>query len=399
MRTRTTLTLTQSCSCSFFLFSWSGLLPQKATTLVSASSHLTPLPFMSSSVARLALRVTMRQYRHPVHVRVGVHAPRYAEGLFYPTLKVLKVPHVKCRLHVPHFMRLPRTRATDDTNSNPSTSTSTYDPAILMASPCGYLVTVRSAAGGESVERTHRAVEEARWLLTHCENPPATLGGKVEQLLADTNDTIALHPKGELGCAYLPLRLTQDARETPFPVGNPVVALGERSLDCFVKEPFAPDGTPEYLSRLIPVETICAANEDKIVDALRDILPQSIGSMSKDPNSSSGLWGKQSSKNPTTFDLKYAHFGKTKINRQNLLDRITSLFPSGPQFEINGTNPDKAIKIHVYHDVALISVLPRWQELRGYNQRDLLSTKTVAASDARGDKHDDVKTTGGEGYP
>lgn len=257
---------------------------------------------MSSITSRLAVRVSMRGYRHKLHAGVGV--PRYAEGLFYPLPSFHRVLHkTEGRLHVPHASRHPRTRATGD--GTPASQASTYDPVLLLANPRGFLVTVQSAAGGKSEERTRRAVQEARALLTSVKNPPTTLGVPLTQCVGHETDSIALHPGGEFGCAYLPLHVSDAAAKTPFPVGNPVVSLAAAAVDAFAQPPFAPNNTPEYLARLIPVETVCHATEDDIVRAVRDILPQSFGVLSKPVS--------RTSTKSLSYDVKYAHFGKVRV--------------------------------------------------------------------------------------
>ena len=91
---------------------------------------------------------------------------------------------------------------------------------------------------------------------------------------------------------------------------------------------------------------------------------------------------------------------KSPIDRESLIEKIDRLIPEGPDFEKDANDPDNAITVHVFHDVALIGVLPRWKALRGYNPSEALSVATTLAHDAQlGGTHDTVVTTGGEGYP
>ena len=273
-----------------------------------------------------------------------------------------------------------------------------YDPELLLANPCGYLVTARSSAGGENRTHTHRAVDEARYLLLSAKEKPSTLGERSldDSLPEGYQAVLPLHPKGDLGCAFLPLRISDDARETPYPVGNPVVALGVSALDTFAGDPLPPSNTPEYLSRLLPIERICDAREDAIVRTFREILPQSV-----EGTAARGLLPESRKRTaedpyaePVSFAVQYEHHGKTAVDRKRLIDALGELMPS-PDFRVDLDDPDKALVVHVYHDVALCAVLPRWRDLSGYNPRSAAERRTLESQPER----EPVQTTGGEGYP
>ena len=358
-------------------------------------------------VARAAARVATRRYHHKNHARFG--APRNAPSLFYP---LRYPPHVRCRLQHPPA-RSPERRAADErAPSAPSPSSAAhdlYDPEALLAHPCGFLVTVFPSAGGDGRSHTKKAVAEARYLLSSARDAPSTLGGAVEDLFFlvssaenETNEkekeetlALPLHPRGALGCAFVPLALSPSAIATPFPAPHPLVALGVSALETFASssDPPPPRGTPEFLSRLLPVMRTCRATEKDIVQNVSALLPQSglggfvapasVARTSIDPFAS-----------PMTFAVKYEHHGKSRVDRKRLIERIQQLVLRSPDYLLDEDDPRKAIVVHVYHDVALVSVVPDWKRLRGFSPRQLAEARARAGGDA-----EPAPTTGGEGYP
>ena len=351
-------------------------------------------------VARAAARVATRRYHHKNHARFG--APRNAPSLFYP---LLYPPHVRCRLQ-PTPARSPERRAADEpAPSAPSPSSAAhdlYDPEALLAHPCGFLVTVFPSAGGDGRSHTKKAVAEARYLLSSARDAPSTLGGAVEDLFVSSKkegaekDTLALplHPRGALGCAFVPLALSPSAAATPFPAPHPLVVLGVSALLTFASDPPPPRGTPEFLSRLLPVMRTCRATEEDIVTTVSALLEQSgLGGGSNSPKSVSKS-ALDPFFSPTTFAVKYEHHGPSLLDRKSVMTRIEEIVLRSPDYEKDEDDPQKAVCVHVYHDVALVSVVPDWKRLRGFSPFELASANARARGDA-----EQTQTTGGEGYP
>ena len=351
-------------------------------------------------VARAAARVATRRYHHKNHARFG--APRNAPSLFYP---LLYPPHVRCRLQPPPA-RSPERRAADEpAPSAPSPSSAAhdlYDPEALLAHPCGFLVTVFPSAGGDGRSHTKKAVAEARYLLSSARDAPSTLGGAVEDLFVSSKEkgaekdtlALALHPRGALGCAFVPLALSPSAAATPFPAPHPLVVLGVSALLTFASDPPPPRGTPEFLSRLLPVMRTCRATEEDIVTTVSALLEQSGlggGSNSQLTNSKSAL---DPFFSPTTFAVKYEHHGPSLLDRKSVITRIEKLVLQSPDYARDEDDPQKAVCVHVYHDVALVSVVPDWKRLRGFSPFELAEQNARARGDA-----EPAPTTGQEGYP
>lgn len=362
-------------------------------------------------VARAATRVATRRHHHKNHARCG--APRNAPSLFYP---LRYPPHVRCVLHPPPAGR-PDWRAADDgAPSAPSAPASApsageraacdlYDPEALLAHPCGFLVTAFTRKVGDARSDTKKAVAEAVYLLESARDPPRTLGGAVEDLLIHRDEKgsetsgsddalyLPLRPRGAVGCAYLPLALSAAAAATPFPAGHPLTALGVSALETFAADPPPPAGTPECLSRLLPVQRVCAATEPKILEAAAALAPQAgLGGFVAPRAASKTHLDPFAS--PVTFAVRYEHHGKTDIDRKRLIRKIQELVLASPDYLVDDDDPRLVVAVHVYHDVALCSVLPDWKRLRGYSPRGVAEARARARGEA-----EPAQTTSGEGYP
>lgn len=374
-------------------------------------------------VARAATRVATRRHHHKNHARCG--APRNAPSLFYP---LRYPPHVRCVLHPPPAGR-PDWRAADDgAPSAPSAPASApsageraacdlYDPEALLAHPCGFLVTAFTRKVGDARSDTKKAVAEAVYLLESARDPPRTLGGAVEDLLIHRDEKgsetsgsgsdrtqpgtsasddalyLPLRPRGAIGCAYLPLALSAAAAATPFPAGHPLTALGVSALETFAADPPPPAGTPECLSRLLPVQRVCAATEPKILEAAAALAPQAgLGGFVAPRAASKTHLDPFAS--PMTFAVRYEHHGKTDIDRKRLIRKIQELVLASPDYLVDDDDPRLVVAVHVYHDVALCSVLPDWKRLRGYSPRGVAEARARARGEA-----EPAQTTSGEGYP
>lgn len=374
-------------------------------------------------VARAATRVATRRHHHKNHARCG--APRNAPSLFYP---LRYPPHVRCVLHPPPAGR-PDWRAADDgAPSAPSAPASApsageraacdlYDPEALLAHPCGFLVTAFTRKVGDARSDTKKAVAEAVYLLESARDPPRTLGGAVEDLLIHRDEKgsetsgsgsdrtqpgtsasddvlyLPLRPRGAIGCAYLPLALSAAAAATPFPAGHPLTALGVSALETFAADPPPPAGTPECLSRLLPVQRVCAATEPKILEAAAALAPQAgLGGFASPRAASKTHLDPFAS--PVTFAVRYEHHGKTDIDRKRLIRKIQELVLASPDYLVDDDDPRLVVAVHVYHDVALCSVLPDWKRLRGYSPRGVAEARARARGEA-----EPAQTTSGEGYP
>jgi tRNA(Ser,Leu) C12 N-acetylase TAN1 len=97
---------------------------------------------------------------------------------------------------------------------------------------------------------------------------------------------------------------------------------------------------------------------------------------------------------PTTFAVKYEHHGPSLLDRKSLITRIEALILRSPDYARDEDDPQKAVCVHVYHDVALVSVVPDWKRLRGFSPFELASANARARGDA-----EPAPTTGQEGYP
>lgn len=374
-------------------------------------------------VARAATRVATRRHHHKNHARCG--APRNAPSLFYP---LRYPPHVRCVLHPPPAGR-PDWRAADDgAPSAPSAPASApsaggraardlYDPEALLAHPSGFLVTAFTRKLGDARLDTKKAVAEAVYLLESARDPPRTLGGAVEDLLMHRDEKgfetagsdvdrgsggsgsdilyLPLRPRGAIGCAYLPLALSAAAAATPFPAGHPLVALGVSALETFAADPPPPAGTPECLSRLLPVQRVCVATETNIADVVAALAPQAGlgGFVSPRASAKTHL---DPFASPMTFAVRYEHHGKTaiEIDRKRLIRNIQELVLASPDYLVDDDDPRFVVAINVYHDVALCSVLPDWKRLRGYSPRGVAEARARARGEA-----EPAQTTSGEGYP
>jgi tRNA(Ser,Leu) C12 N-acetylase TAN1 len=97
---------------------------------------------------------------------------------------------------------------------------------------------------------------------------------------------------------------------------------------------------------------------------------------------------------PTTFAVKYEHHGPSLLDRKSVMTRIEGIVLRSPDYEKDEDDPQKAVCVHVYHDVALVSVVPDWKRLRGFSPFELAEQNYRARGDA-----EPAQTTGGEGYP
>lgn len=95
-------------------------------------------------------------------------------------------------------------------------------------------------------------------------------------------------------------------------------------------------------------------------------------------------------KGPITFAIHYEHHGKSLVDRSELMKRVGELLPS-PDFKVDLQDQDQTIFVIVYHEVALISVLPQWQAMQHYNVHELVEEKLRQGAP--------VQTTSGGGYP
>ena len=366
-------------------------------------------------VARAAARVATRRHHHKNHALR--RSPERAQP-FYP---LRYSPHVRCVLHPPAGR--PDWRAADDgAPSAPSAPASApsaggraahdlYDPEALLAHPSGFLVTAFTRKLGDARLDTKKAVAEAVYLLESARDPPRTLGGAVEDLLIHRDEKgfetagsggsgsdilyLPLRPRGAIGCAYLPLALAAAAAATPFPAGHPLVALGVSALETFAADPPPPAGTPECLSRLLPVQRVCVATETNIADVVAALAPQAgLGGFVSPRSSAKTHLDPFAS--PMTFAVRYEHHGKTsiEIDRKRLIRNIQELVLASPDYLVDDDDPRFVVAIHVYHDVALCSVLPDWKRLRGYSPRGVAEARARARGEA-----EPAQTTSGEGYP
>lgn len=275
----------------------------------------------------------------------------------------------------------------------------------------------------------HRAVDEAKYILTAVEATPllrrataaaaAAVKEKQKRKVKDETpspadhkpsdsdflfgDSLPLHIKGELGCTFLPLNMDdlnvagEDEEEfakslkSPSPILPSVVKYGVDAIENFCSEPLPPGDTPEYLARLVPVERTCPATVKEIVDVLHDeILPQHFSTRQAYPPRTYY----DEYKSPTTFAIHYEHHGKSEIDRAELMMRVGELLPS-PDFKVDLHDQEHTIFVIVYHEVALVSVLPRWHVMQHYNVHELLGEKLRAQEGVQ----TTVQTTGGGGYP
>lgn len=369
-------------------------------------------------VARAAARVATSRYHHKNHARRGV--PRKFYPLRYP-------PHVRCVLPPSRAGRGHDRRAADDgapsagERAFPSSAPDLYDPEALLAHPCGFLVTAFPSARGDGRSRTKNAVAEARYLLASARDSPRTLGGAVEDLFLRRRDfetepvtepmagtkekgtkpdedvvSLPLHPRGSFGRAYLPLALSADAATTPFPAGHPLSGLGVAALETFAADPPPPRGTPEFLSTLLPVQRTCRATERDIAETVAALLPQSGLGGFAGAEAGAAKTSLNPFASPMTFAVKYEHHGVTtaSIDRKRLIRAIEALVLTSPDYLVDDDDPRRAIVVHVYHDVALCSVVPDWRRNRGFSPRGVAEARARAAGEA-----EPVSTTGGEGYP
>lgn len=335
-------------------------------------------PVATRALARAAFAV--RRYHHQ-HRACSRAAPRNARfPLHYPhplapsaTPRPLPDPPSRPRASPPGD----DSRVAPDADANPR-----YDPDAILANPCGFLVTVQP--GKTHASRATRAVDEARYIL-HAAPLPSALRTPLPELLGDP---LPLHPVGTLGCVYLPARLTPEER-----AWNPLADLAAAALEAFVSEPLPPADTPEYLARLVPVERTCAATMEAIVDAVRDVLPRRVRTPTLEPRTALDPYAEQ-----TTYRV---HFERHRaggegedgdLRAKDLEAAIAELLP-GPDYAPRGDDPDVNVFVGAYHSVALVSALPRWRSLRGYNARDLADDR---AEERAGEE---VRTTGQEGYP
>lgn len=72
------------------------------------------------------------------------------------------------------------------------------------------------------------------------------------------------------------------------------------------------------------------------------------------------------------------------------MTRVGELLPS-PDFKVDLHDQDQTIFVIVYHEVALVSVLPQWQAMQHYNVHELVEEKLRRGAP--------VQTTSGGGYP
>ena len=215
---------------------------------------------------------------------------------------------------------------------------------------------------------------------------------------------------------------------------NPCVPYAIEAIDEFIGEPLPPIDSPEYLARLVPIERTCAATETAVVGAVKTLLPQHFRRPTQTPATYY-----DSHREPTKFYVHYEHHGKSEIDRKALVDAIAELLPS-PDYVVDAearlfffvwfsfgfifwslarsrapssshrlpaarrvaepyaSYAERTISVIVYHAVALVSVLPRYNELRRYNLRELVGAFHRAAygGDAATAA---VETTSGGGYP
>jgi len=117
---------------------------------------------------------------------------------------------------------------------------------------------------------------------------------------------------------------------------------------------------PQYLARLVPVERTCPATVPHIVEAVKSLLTQHFPIPRPAPHGG-----------PTTFAVHYEHHGETDLPRQELIRAVGALLPE-PDYKVDLHEEDETIVIHVYHSVALVSVLPGFHATRQYNVHELL---------------------------
>ena len=335
-------------------------------------------PVATRALARAAFATRRCHQQHRACSRTAPRNARYP--LHYPhplapsaTPRPLSDPPSQFRASPPGD----DSRAAPDVDANPR-----YDPDAILANPCGFLVTAQP--GKTHTSRTTRAVDEARYIL-HAAPSPSALSTPLPELLGDP---LPLYPVGSLGCWYLPARLTPEER-----AWNPLADLAAAALEEFVSEPLPPADTPEYLARLVPVERTCAATMENVVDAVREVLPRRVRNPTLEPRTALDPYAER-----TTYRV---HFERHRargggedgdLRAKDLEAAIAELLP-GPDYAPCGDDPDVTVFVGEYHSVALVSALPRWRRLRGYNARALADDR--AGTRAR----EEVRTTGQEGYP
>ena len=165
----------------------------------------------------------------------------------------------------------------------------------------GFLVTAQSS---RERKRVARAVEEAKYMLTRGDDPPA-LGEPAPLLKA-----------GELGCAFLPL-----LGHLP----NMVVTYAKEAVTTFVSDPPPPANTPEYLARLVPVERACDASVDAIAETLTQIIETTHPELR--PTLEPQTYG-DATRKAVEWTMHYEHHGHTRdVPRARLEDAVAAMFP------------------------------------------------------------------------
>ena len=275
----------------------------------------------------------------------------------------------------------PRARAPPPSRRVLSSASTLFTYRSYVSPRAGFLVTAQSS---RERKRVARAVEEARYMLTRGDDPPA-LGEPAPLLKA-----------GELGCAFLPL-----LGHLP----NMVTAYAKEAVTTFVSDPTPPHNTPEYLARLVPVERACDASVHAIAETLTQIVefehpelrptlePQTYGDAARDA---------------VAWTMHYEHHGHTRdVPRAALEDAVAAMFPP-PDFvredeRVGGGVHGEAKEgskfcafIAVFEGVALVTVTRDWDVTRGYRAREMAERGEARREGA---DHAAAETTGGGGYP
>ena len=143
------------------------------------------------------------------------------------------------------------------------------------------------------------------------------------------------------------------------------------------------------------MQRVCVATETNIADVVAALAPQAgLGGFVSPRSSAKTHLDPFAS--PMTFAVRYEHHGKTsiEIDRKRLIRNIQELVLASPDYLVDDDDPRFVVAIHVYHDVALCSVLPDWKRLRGYSPRGVAEARARARGEA-----EPAQTTSGEGYP
>ena len=144
------------------------------------------------------------------------------------------------------------------------------------------------------------------------------------------------------------------------------------------------------------MQRTCRATERDIAETVAALLPQSGLGGFAGAEAGAAKTSLNPFASPMTFAVKYEHHGVTtaSIDRKRLIRAIEALVLTSPDYLVDDDDPRRAIVVHVYHDVALCSVVPDWRRNRGFSPRGVAEARARAAGEA-----EPVSTTGGEGYP